>query len=66
MKNTAQISEPILELPHRKHSASAKKALLAEISRTRRMTMLERVEAALSIHSRFAGIMPKKELINGR
>lgn len=51
------MSEPEPELPRRR-SASADSALRAEIERVSRMSIEERVKAALSMRKRFAWIGP--------
>ena len=46
------------EIPRRRRSASADAALRAELERIGRMTIEERVKAALSIRERFAWLAP--------
>jgi hypothetical protein len=50
--------KPEPEFPRRRRSASADAALRAEIERVSRMTIEERVKAALSIRERFAWLAP--------
>jgi hypothetical protein len=52
------MSEPDSEFPRRRKSASADSALRAEIERVSRMSIEERVKAALSMRKRFAWIDP--------
>jgi hypothetical protein len=46
------------EIPRRRRSASADAALRAELERIGRMTIEERVKAALSMRDRFAWLVP--------
>jgi hypothetical protein len=46
------------EIPRRRRSACADAALRAELERTGRMTIEERVKAALSMRERFAWLVP--------
>lgn len=46
------------EIPRRRRSACADAALRAELERIGRMTIEERVKAALSIRERFAWLKP--------
>jgi hypothetical protein len=46
------------EIPRRRRSACADAALRAELERVGRMTIEERVKAALSIRERFAWLAP--------
>ncbi len=52
------MSEAEPEFPRRRRSASADSALRAEIERVSRMSIEERVKAALSMRKRFAWIEP--------
>jgi hypothetical protein len=52
------MSEPETEFPRRRKSASADSALRAEIERVSRMSIEERVKAALSMRKRFSWIEP--------
>jgi hypothetical protein len=56
--HAAAMSEPEPEFPRRRRSASADSALRAEIERVSRMSIEERVKAALSMRKRFAWIEP--------
>jgi hypothetical protein len=47
------------EMPRRRRSASADAALRAEIERVSRMSIEERIKAALSMRERFAWLPPK-------
>lgn len=52
------MSGPEPEFPRRRKSASADLAFRAEIERVSRMSIEERVKAALSMRKRFAWIEP--------
>lgn len=52
------MSDAEFQIPRRRRSACADAALRAELERTGRMTIEERVKAALSIGERFAWINP--------
>ena len=47
------MSKEVPEMPRRRRSVSADKALCAELERIKRMTIEERIKAALSMRSRF-------------
>lgn len=47
-----------MEIPRRRRSACADAALRAELERIARMTIEERVKAALSMRERFAWLTP--------
>jgi hypothetical protein len=53
-----RMSDPEMELPRRRRSACADSAQRAELERIKRMTIEERVKAALSMRERFAWIKP--------
>jgi hypothetical protein len=52
------MSDPKASIPPQRRSASADAALKAELARVARMTIHERVTAALSMRDRFAWIIP--------
>lgn len=52
------MSEKESDIPRRRRSASADAALKAELERIGRMTIEERVKAALSMRERFAWLAP--------
>jgi hypothetical protein len=52
------MSEADNRFPSRRKSVSAEKSFAAELERVRRMTMEERIKAALSIPADFAWINP--------
>jgi hypothetical protein len=52
------VSEAYENFPHRRKSASADAAFIAELERLRQMTMEERIKAALSMPADFSWINP--------
>ena len=52
------MSKSDMEIPRRRRSACADAALRAELERIGRMTIEERVKAALSMRERFAWLTP--------
>lgn len=52
------MNEPQPEFPRKRRSASEEAALRAEIERVNRMTVEERVKAALTMRERFAWLAP--------
>jgi hypothetical protein len=53
-----RMSESEMEVPRRRRSACADAAQRAELERIKRMTIEERVKAALSMRERFAWLKP--------
>lgn len=58
MAHVDDMSKSEMEIPRRRRSASTDAALKAELERIGRMTIEERVKAALSMRERFAWLVP--------